>query len=102
MSKDEQEVKEEEERQEGRGRRTALTPSQQCRTRDEEEEQSRRKRTIEEVRRRICLFVIWCFEPGRLQGIISGLKETFIKRHVVERTYKAELRPEARSEKVGN
>ena len=31
--------------------------------------------------------------------IISGLKETFIKRYIVERTKKAELRPEEQSEK---
>ena len=32
--------------------------------------------------------------------IISGLKEIFIKRHIVERTNKAELRPEEQSEKA--
>ena len=31
--------------------------------------------------------------------IISGLKETFIKRYTVERTNKAELRPQEQSEK---
>ena len=33
-------------------------------------------------------------------GIISGLKETFTKRHIVERTNKAEIRPEEQSEKM--
>ena len=33
-------------------------------------------------------------------GIISGLKESFIKRHKVERTNKAEIRPEEQSEKT--
>ena len=33
-------------------------------------------------------------------GVISGLKETFIKRYTVERTNKAEIRPEEQSEKV--
>ena len=33
-------------------------------------------------------------------GIISGLKESFIKRHKVERTNKAEIRPEEQSEKM--
>ena len=33
------------------------------------------------------------------QRITSGLKETFIKRYVVERTNKAEIRPEEQSEK---
>ena len=42
----------------------------------------------------------WCFKPSQLLGITSGLKETFIKRHIVERTNKAELRPEGQSEKT--
>ena len=42
--------------------------------------------------------VNWCFEPSQPQGIISGLKETFIKRYIVEMTDKAELRPQERSE----
>ena len=29
-----------------------------------------------------------CFEPSQPLGIISGLKETFIKRYIVERTNK--------------
>ena len=32
--------------------------------------------------------------------IISGLKETFTKRYIVERTNKAEIRPEEQSEKA--
>ena len=32
--------------------------------------------------------------------IISGLKETFIKRHIVERTSKSKMRPEERSGKT--
>ena len=51
-----------------------------------------------------CLFqsylVNWCFEHSQPLGIISGLKETFIKRHIVERTNKAEIRPEEQSEKT--
>ena len=31
-------------------------------------------------------------------GIISGLKETFVKRYVVERINKTEIRPEEQSE----
>ena len=42
----------------------------------------------------------WCFEPSQPLGIISGLKETFIKRYMVERTNKAEIRPEEQSEEV--
>ena len=44
--------------------------------------------------------VNWCFEPSQPLGIISGLKETFVKRHVVERTNKAEIRPEEQSVKT--
>ena len=42
----------------------------------------------------------WCFRPGQPHRIISGLKETFIKRYVVESTNKAEIRPEERSKKA--
>ena len=35
------------------------------------------------------LVVNWCFEPSQPLGIISGLRETFIKRDIVERTNKA-------------
>ena len=38
--------------------------------------------------------------PGQPLGIISGLKETFIKRYLAERTSKAEIRPEGQSEKA--
>ena len=44
--------------------------------------------------------VNWCFEPSQPLGIISGLKETFIKRYKVERTNKAEIRPEEQSQKT--
>ena len=40
------------------------------------------------------------FRAQSPQGIISGLKETFIKRHTVERTNKAETRPEEQSQKT--
>ena len=40
------------------------------------------------------LLVNWSFEPSQPQGIISGLKETFMKRCIVKRTNKAEIRPE--------
>ena len=33
-------------------------------------------------------------------GILSGIKETFIKRYVVERNNKTEIRPEEQSEKT--
>ena len=44
--------------------------------------------------------VNWCFEPSQPLGIISELKETFIKRYIVERTKKSEIRPEEQSEKT--
>ena len=42
----------------------------------------------------------WCFEPCQPQRIISGLRETLVKRYVVERTNKAKIRPEEQSEKT--
>ena len=48
----------------------------------------------------VSLLVNWCFKPRQPQRIISGLRETFIKRYIVERTNKAELRPEEQSEKA--
>ena len=44
--------------------------------------------------------VNWCFEPSQPLGITSELKETFVKRSTVERTNKAEIRPEEQSEKA--
>ena len=42
----------------------------------------------------------WYFKPGQPLRIISGLRETFMKRYRVERTYRAEKRPEEQSEKA--
>ena len=44
--------------------------------------------------------VSWCFKPSQQRRIVSGLKETFLKRHIVEKTDKAEIRPEEQSEKA--
>ena len=44
--------------------------------------------------------VSWYFKPSQPQKIISGLRETFIKRYIVGRTDKAEIRPEEQSEKA--
>ena len=44
--------------------------------------------------------VIWCFKPSQPQRIISGLKETFMKRYIAARTSKTEIRPEEQSEKA--
>ena len=40
------------------------------------------------------------FKPSQPLGTISGLKETFLKRCIVERTDKAETRPEEQDEKT--
>ena len=44
--------------------------------------------------------VSWCLKPGQAKWLISGLRETSIKRSKVERTNKAEIRPEEQSEKA--
>ena len=41
-----------------------------------------------------------CFEPSQPLGIISGLKETFVKRYKVERTNKAEIRTESENREL--
>ena len=41
-----------------------------------------------------------CVERSQPLRIKSGLRETFIKRHVVERTNEAEIRPGEQSEKT--
>ena len=46
------------------------------------------------------MLVDWCFEPSQPLEIISGLKETFVKRYIVERTNKAKIRSEEQSEKT--
>ena len=44
--------------------------------------------------------VSWCFEPSQPQRIITGVRETFIKRYIAERTNKAEIRPEEQNGKA--
>ena len=44
--------------------------------------------------------VSWWFKPSQPQKIISGLRETFIKKYIVERTNKAEIRPEEQCEEA--
>ena len=44
--------------------------------------------------------VNWCLEPRQPLLIISGLKETFLKRYRLQRTNKAEVRPQEQSEKT--
>ena len=43
-----------------------------------------------------------CFLHSQPLGIISGLKETFIKTYIVESINKAEIRPRKQSEKTGS
>ena len=50
--------------------------------------------------RRVSWLVSWCFKPSQPQRIISGLRKTFIERCIVERTDKADIRPEEQSEKA--
>ena len=47
-----------------------------------------------EIRRRVSKVVGWCFKSSQPQRVTSGLMETVIKRYIVERTNKAEIRPE--------
>ena len=42
----------------------------------------------------------WCFKPSQPQKIILGLKEIFIRKYIVEKISKAEIRPEELSEKA--
>ena len=44
--------------------------------------------------------VSWCFKPRQPQRITSGLRETFIKRYIVQRTSTTEIRPGEQSEKA--
>ena len=48
------------------------------------------------------MLVSWCFKTSQPQRIILGLRETFIKRYIVERTHKAEMRPGEQSEDEEN
>ena len=60
----------------------------------------RRAEDEDEVSRLVSQSAIWCFKPSQPQKIMSGLKETFIKRYIVKRTNKAEIRLEEQSEKA--
>ena len=44
--------------------------------------------------------VSWCFQPSQPQRIISELRETVIKRYIVERTSMPKISPEAQSQKA--
>ena len=48
------------------------------------------------------VLVSWCFQPSQPQGSTSGLRETVIKRYIVERTNTAEISPEEQSEKAAS
>ena len=59
---------------------------------------SKMPQLLSRLRERERELVKWCFEPSQPLGIISGLRETFIKSYKVEMTNKAEMRPEEQSE----
>ena len=44
--------------------------------------------------------LVGALKPSQPQRIISGLKETFIEKYIVERTNRAEIRPEEQNEKA--
>ena len=46
-----------------------------------------------------CELVNWFSESSQPLWIMSGLKETFLKMYLVERTSKAEIRPEEQGKK---
>ena len=50
----------------------------------------------------IHLLVSWCFKPSQPQRIISVMRETFIKRYIIERTNEVEIRLKEQSEKAGS
>ena len=54
--------------------------------------------TMQEVSYLVGYLVCWCFTPSQPQRIISGLRETFIKKCIVERTSKADLGPKEQIE----
>ena len=45
-------------------------------------------------------YLVLALNPVKPQWIISGLKETFVKKYLTERTNKAEIRPKEQSEKA--
>ena len=45
-------------------------------------------------------YLVRALSPFNHKGLHQALKETFIKRYIVERTSKAEIRPEGQSEKA--
>ena len=55
-----------------------------------------------EQERKKCLLVNCCFDHSQPLEITSGLglKETFVKRYIVERINKAEIRPEEQNQET--
>ena len=60
------------------------------------EKKKEKKRVLTESHS-TCPLIKWYLGPSQPLGIISGLKETFIKKYIVERTNKAERRPKEQS-----
>ena len=59
-----------------------------------------RKQIQDDKIQKVYLLVNRCFEPSQPLGVISGLKKTFIKGYIDQRTNKAKIRPEEESEKT--
>ena len=76
------------------------TLSDAARKKERKKKEKKKKKKKKKERKKE--LVNGCFEPSQPLGIISGLKETFIKRYKVERTSKAEIRPEEQSQKTEN
>ena len=61
----------------------------------------RKRRVVGSLRSKVVsVLITGCLKPSQPQRIISGLRETFVKRYTVERTNKADIRPEEQSEKA--
>ena len=62
-------------------------PAEREREREREREKERERESLR-------------FKPSQPQRITSGLRETFIDIYIIERSNKAEMRPEEQSEKA--
>ena len=65
-------------------------------------EKKREKKRVLTESHSTCPLIKWYLGPSQPLGIISGLKETFIKIYVLEKTNKADIRTEEQIEKMEN
>ena len=77
--------------------RESMCVFERARKREKERERETETET-ERERERERNRVSWCVIPSQPQRIISGLRETFIKRYIIERTNTAEIRPEEQND----